>query len=660
MSLAIAASALANNDSQLNAFALPQDLGQKASHPVCLPHEGKVSIDEADIMMTAQAPMHAAAEEKEVIEIKVNEYIKDWKFYPETGDWRSSITSEDGVYKVFFSIYSEELVGEYTLANMDGYLSYVNKNGNHSYDMLRAQISITNGVEEGLYNVDASLELSNGERLHVVVDHTPHVPQTFHIEGLEVESALYYDNQQDWFIQFNDGGNYRINLNMVNSIKPGQFAGSYTIHDCFKDFTYLIDTKKGKSYPFVEINFVASGVEPMEECEITGSGILSNSDTVTFHMLKKADIVAKESVTVDARIDRFEMKCEEVGGNTLIVATSRDQQRQFQITYNGNIGAFDRLDLKNTYMTLLETGEKVGFDHGTLSVVITKDDVLVVNASLVFDDAKCYEMDMEKQLEPAGHVSIETHNIMLSDLMGMIYYFDGSTEEYPSIRGAIMYETPNPGDYTDKMFFVMEDAKGKEIGSIVVKSAILARDNYGNPVLDATFLGNDMVEYTLHMDFTIPEISEQLTFTTDMGEIIDLTAQANAFQVSAYTADSLSYISIIFDADEVKSAHYTEMSMDNIDYCEIALNINTAQLRRLPIYTCDMQFTVEGNDFSLVGECQAGPVKFDVNVTGLVVAPQALSALSIDQQASDKVFKNGRLVISRNGKQYDVVGMEIK
>lgn len=565
--------------------------------------------------LTAKAPRRAKTEDQ-AVEIILEKYSYNWYYYEYSQEWYCSIiaTLDNGdEYDFNLDFYSEELYGEYTTADIEPYYTYGRKN-NVEFSVTECSFTVSPSEAPDFAKLDGTFVTTLGETLHIVVAPKAHEHQDITVEGKQLYSLAYYDWSGDWNLSFQDWDNYRISLDFINPVDINLFAGEYTLENCWDTYCYLYDMTTGLQNYFTELQFTATGDDPYEAFEITGSGVLDNGDNLTFHFLKSLPIDPIQTIQVDANLDSFLFADPAASHNASFVATSVDQKLQFHVAYKGATGSFTSFDMMHTYMINLENNEVVEFDNGLLDVTASADNVLTLSASLIFKDSICYELFLQKELEVVGQKTVEAHNLEQTDLFGLIYYLMGSNDEYDRIQASIM-APPFAGDWTEQMVFVL-NTKTSEVSSRIVKSAIITEDDRGNFVLDALFLGDDFVDYTLHMDLFVPDVTSEATFVSHNAELQDLTQDYGAFQIYAMSDDGNDYFSIVLDAWYVHSGNYDALSSANKSYCQVVLNLGTENQETLTMYNCNVDFTLNDEDFTLTGICQAGSTNYTIDLSG--------------------------------------------
>lgn len=555
-----------------------------------------------------------AAAKSDVIELQLTEYNTNWEYFNFTGDWYCTFMATKGadVYDFHLDLYSSELIGHYTEADLDSFYTWGRKN-NDEFSFTTADITITEGAAEGLYNVDALVTTSLDETLHIVI--TPQAPSMddIFVEAKLLVSSFFYN--PDWYITVEDFDKYRVSLDFTNHKNAGKLEGSYTTDDCYLPFCMLHDMQTGIEHQFTDLQIDIKGNDLEHDIEITGSGTLDNTVKVFFHYLKTPPIDPIEVRNVEVIVDTFRFLDPKALRHTTFQATTLDGQKQFNVAYDGVKGAYNEFDIMFTNCTDLATGETFDIDHGQINVGVDSDNKVNIAAELTFKDSICYVFNASYALDVVGQKSVEVHNMTVSNLYGLINYMIGSNDEYSRVQASTSLDL-TAGDYTNSMVIVLESTNGMTTSSLAVKQAIVTEDLDGNFTLEAQFLGDDMVDYTLYMDFYVPDVIGSDTFTSVDGMLRDLTVDYGAFQIVATDVNGSDYLSLVLDDFYVHTSHYSALSSVNRDYCQIIRNMGQPDQEILPLYTCYLDLTVEGKSFTLTGNCQAGTIDYTLNITG--------------------------------------------
>jgi len=443
---------------------------------------------------------------------------------------------------------------------------------------------------------------------------------TYHIESKRYVLCIYSQYDNSWYISFSDAQK-QVQLYYYSSTPD--FAGSFTLENCNTMFTYVRDIESSQNISFETLEFTTQGEDPTVASEITGSGTLTDGTEVSFHLLKSAPLEPKDTVYVEAALESFVPSSPASGNKSTIVATSTDAAGatiEYKISYQGIIGTFTDLDVDNSGITNRRSEEFCQLNHGSIAVSMNNDNELAINAEMICDDTLCYVLNLEGMYPIAGEKNVEAHNMEITDLYGIIYYLTGSNDDYSQIQATI-YSYPYEGDYTSAMSIMMTDTAGQYINSQLMKQALITKDENGNQVLDARYLGNDNVDYTLHMDIAKVAATDTIDFHSTTGDLADWISKLGAVQLMSYSEDQKNFISIVYDATELVSGHYNTISPQFFTYCKLALDADSENPQEHNLNWFDVNIETDGETFSLTGTCQAGTYFVKLDITGLVSRP---------------------------------------
>lgn len=557
-----------------------------------------------------------AANSDETIEMYIDNYNTDWVYYDYSGDWYCTFMTEanGSMYDFHLDIYTNKLPGHYTLADLDDFYTWCRKD-EVEFHFSEADITITESTKsEGKYVIDATVRTTLDETLHIVVDPAAPSHEDIIVEGDEMVSCNYY--APDWNISFEQYNRYRVVLDMQNPEDPENIEGTYTADDCRLGLCSLYDVQTGIERQFDDLQFTVVGDDPQGDLEITGSGVLTDGIKVNFHFHQTLPIQATQTIDLtDATLESFLFHDPMCTHKASFTIRSEEQQVEFKVSYDGTKGTYNEFYWAFSSLTDLTTGEVIGLDNGIVTVSFDDLNQVHIDGSLTFKNAIAYNFDVTRMLDVKGQKSVEAHNMAVTNLMGFINYLIASNDEYTSIQASTTLDLQT-GDYTDAMVFTLNGTDGSMCYSLVVKEASLVQDSDGNFELTARFLADDMVDYNLFMDFKMPEIESEDTFTSTNATLRDLTLDYGSFQIYGYDTTGQDYLSIVLDDWYVHSATYTELSTVNRDYCQIIRHLGQADEEVLPLYSCNLSLAIDGNGFTITGTCQAGSVLYTVNVAG--------------------------------------------
>lgn len=559
------------------------------------------------------------AADEEYLDVIVEEYSSDWEYFEDYNVWICRVRSEDDMVMISFGIIDDELGGHYTDRDLDSDFSWgtvYDANGRGKpFDFAKAEIDIEKRPGN-VYNLDAQIVADNGTKVHVKVTPLDVEVRDITVEGKVLEYAAYDEEYNDWYVIFHDEDNFRICLDLINSEEPGRFAGTYSLKDGRKYYSLVRDFAADRTYQFTELYVTTTGVDPLKVCEITGEGMLENGDHISFHMVKLPPFTPKDTVRVDAKVNYIDFQSQMVDNGTCIMAQATDG-KVFQVLYPGNIGTFDETLVKDlTGYQDDAKGKFFGIDRGVVTTSCDADLNVKVQAELVCTDSICYVLNLDTKLDVRGSENIQVHDLEVTEFMDMLFMLNGTSTYFPMVGAEVDGRELESGEFADDILYSLATSNGQTVYSIIVLATTIDIDRYGNITLDGSFLGNDMVHYTLHMDHKIPEVVQTLDFTSAEGKLIDIIEDMQAFQIEATSADGSDYIKMLFDAEKVLSGHHSVLSSNYKDECQVIRHKGMANQVIYQMYTCNVDLTVVGPTFTLTGVCQAGDIRFNLDIKG--------------------------------------------
>lgn len=430
-----------------------------------------------------------------------------------------------------------------------------------------------------------------------------------------------------WFQCTTSDGVYKFAFNPLVPMSELEIGHVYTIDEMWLDYTYVQEVATYSTSFMVETAFELLYTE---EGKMVFDCLCTDENGQEYHVYYKP-LERPETFTevelgeftpmlkdFTATLGAFQFVCEN-SENYFAVCIASDGQIE---------GSYTTADLYgeiNNY-TYLYTGG--GYVETKLCDV--EMEVVSLGANNYHMDVKLYSYDGNvyvgggDYIEPTAEnkVTVAASNLVVNtadwDLYMMFFGygvadFSASNGEYKLGGTLISYSTVE-GQYNDDDHilnsFDIEDANGN-LTSMFSNDLVVEMAEDGSYTIKGTVLCWNSTEYTLDLHFEVPEITAEDLYISTAGQILDLTSDLGAFQVMAEDANG-DFFTIVMDADELVSGHYTSVSKAYKSYCyiQIAGEPNT-------IYTADFDLEWDGEVFSLTGTCQAGSTLFDVDIEGV-------------------------------------------
>ena len=290
-----------------------------------------------------------------------------------------------------------------------------------------------------------------------------------------------------------ENDNYKIAIDIFIDNGTNIPTGTYTTDNYQFDtyYCYLQDksSQSKKYFKSCTATVTADGTDYLIDANIV------TTDNVAYHVVynpSASSFNPTKTVDVDPVITSIDLTTR----ISKLVFTGND--KTFTLEYGGNFGEFNTFSDASGYTDA--ANNFCGIHNGTLSVDLDKDNNVVVTANLVCNDTIIYNIrEAKKPLEVTGTKNVECHNLAITNFMGARYIFTGSSDDDYTVK-AYMNDAPAEGDFANEMTFAVYSPDGNETKSLYTKSATLSKDENGEYVLDAEFIGADFADYTIKLD----------------------------------------------------------------------------------------------------------------------------------------------------------------
>ena len=439
----------------------------------------------------------------------------------------------------------------------------------------------------------------------------------------DVMSLSGYDTDT-WFNITTTDQSYIFYFDILCTVFDLEVGKVYTMDDCDPSFTYLSNNTTYSMTKFQDVAIEFSWADDMMVLEANCTTVDGDTYHLYYKPLERPETFTEVAVSnLDMRFKNF-------------TAT----QGVFQFTgendeYDLGIAIASDGQIEGSYTTEDIFGELNEYTYLNMGTKVIKlCDVEMQVASLGANDyhveAKLYAYDgnvyvvNQDYVEPTvqNTVDVVATNLKLDDSMFEMFkafYGYGMAEvtawndEY-TVSGTILSYTDIAGHYNDDdhkiNYLYVTDAEGNKT-SIFSADFEVAMGESGWTI-KGKMLGWNSTEYNIDLSFSIPEISGEAGYATMMGELYDFTGELGAFQVWAMDEEENEF-SVILNANQVTTGHYSDLSEQYKDYCYITSAQGTRE-----IYNCDFDLTVDTEDatFILMGTCQAGELLYTVVING--------------------------------------------
>lgn len=425
-----------------------------------------------------------------------------------------------------------------------------------------------------------------------------------------------------WFRATTSDGAWAIAINPNVPMDQLEMGKVYGLDDMLLDYTYITDAQTYEYYFPASIEFV------LEENEMYGMVFDANmvaEDGTEFHASYKPLEVPAEFTEVemdevtlrlkDFREDlgafQFTFDSEEYGGALCIASTTE---------IAGTYTVADVYGALNSYTYLYVNGGMVEAKLCNFEAEITSlgANDYAINAKFYSYNGNVYVMNAQ-YVEPKAEkaVSITANDLKVDDSafdLYMLYYGYGlvsitaSNDNYGINGTLITYDGEVCGNYDDADHSATLVITGEDETESFSSNLVVTKEN-GYYAIKGDVLCWDNTVYTLDLSFEIPAIAEEREFLSLNGGLTDFTAELGAIQI--YSEDDEDWFSVVLDMNTLTPGQHTEFSAAYASYCQIIIGSEV-----YPMYSIDFDLDIDGESYTLTGDCQAGNILWHVNISG--------------------------------------------
>lgn len=563
------------------------------------------------------------------------------RFYSDTNDWWYGGTNAEQTLRISLDWYStnaDDPTGTFELSDMDTDYTYITDYTNQC-DVQLTSLNVTCASDgNGGYTITGSVVGEDGNTYNINVTTTiytpePVEPEDIDIEGTELLSASYYEEDSDWYVRFQNS-DYRVTLDFVSA--DGSFPGTYTIDDCLANYTYVYDINNSSTDKLASLDLTTSlpeGVtDPAVACEISATAVGESGNTYTIHFKQNPPLEPTEVKEIEVEVVDAQWPTEESGSYFKLVQKD-DATQEWVLDLNNLTGDITekKINLETSGLTNTATGETVAIDHGTISETFDSEAMKVsVEADLVLANAVEYKYSFDYAVEVAGEVSYEFDNLEVDESLASwgILFLAASNDEATLDVG--LYADAFPGEMTEDDGYIALVIGEKEVSNLSIFEANSTNED-NCPTFTAKFLGDDLVVYTVNAVYTKPEVEEEIDVNIEGMEVTDLINDLGAWKISGYNEDESIYVSVVPSATQIPG-HYTLSDLsDWSSYNYIAFIHEDGSYDLLKYVEADFDVTQEGDEVVLDGVFQAGTYKINMTLKG-TVAPEEEEGLEYDAE----------------------------
>jgi hypothetical protein len=340
----------------------------------------------------------------------------------------------------------------------------------------------------------------------------------------------------------------------------------------------------------------------------------------------------------------------------------------------------ENIDLTFSYIDISLGGgdfEMYLFHHATIDITEAADDTLRIEALIAAQDTNVYHFHMFYVApKPLNKVDITATDMYINTdyLYGMVGAIQvvASNDTYalkfafsPMNEDLNIYDTYYLSNVSPNIGYLIDDSDPDTPIEVYEGTVTLAL-TYNGPVLTGTVLCYNNTEYTLNLSYAVPEKTRDEQMVAD-GLLLQASS-AGAWRISGYNADSTQFISLVLNGFGIAGDYsFVEVSRDysyvvtdivwnggdviSYQYFDVIDVDLTAELQE-PDSIVTVTGTVLGQQFTDIPQ-------FTVSLSNKPAQKEAVDRVPFAATAA-KRFRDGMLIIEKNGIKYDVLGNVVR
>ncbi len=439
------------------------------------------------------------------------------------------------------------------------------------------------------------------------------------IESTYDEISVQDYGTDTWFIATSTDGAYKWYVNPAVAMSDIEFGKVYTMDDMLVSYTYAIDMAAGSYFDFAELECVITEDWKME-CKV----VSEYGDE--YHVYYKALELPAETVDVEvSAMDQVTLS-DFIADMGVFQFMGHNSEYEFGLCFESAAveGSYDADNCYGgwQYTFIAPNGSMEKLYNVEADITKINDTDYAIEATYYAYSGKNYKLHTQfvaptpENFETITATNLTVDTSMMDLYMAFygygVYFINADNADYVVEGACITYDGTVPGHFST------EDGT---LNSFTVNGVDMYSGSVDVAVVDGQFavtgeiLCWNSTVYTLDLTFRIPDIEEERPLVSNEPMILtDLTENLGAFQICNADNQTENWISFVFDATEVKSAHFDAVSEAWKDY-----NYFSFSNELYYVYSCNLDLECNEEDWTLDGECQAGAVLWFVELDGTYV-----------------------------------------
>ncbi len=421
-----------------------------------------------------------------------------------------------------------------------------------------------------------------------------------------------------WFIATSSDGAYRWYVNPEVPMTEIEFGKVYTMDDMLVDYTYCVDNANGTYFDFASIECVITEDWKMD-CNVVAE------DGSQYHVYYKALELPEELTDFELPEMNQVTLSDFISSMGVFQFQGFGDEYEFGLCFESPVieGSYDENDCYGgfQYTYVIDHGVKVKLFAVEADITKLNDTDYSLEAVYCAYNGTRYILHSAFIAPTVKNTeSIVASNLIVDDSMFdtyLMFFGYGVIEATASDDNNDVYAALY--SYSgDKLGVYSVGGEDLEIGGMSINgvdvfsgSVELAKED-GAYTLKGEVLCWNSTLYTLDLYFEIPEIEEERALSPmEELHLRDLTEALGGIQICNVNNADANWYSFVFDASEVKSQHFDNVSEEWASYCYFVID-NT----QYTVYSVDLDLECEEEEWALDGVCQAGAILWHVEMAG--------------------------------------------
>lgn len=421
-----------------------------------------------------------------------------------------------------------------------------------------------------------------------------------------------------WFIATSSDGAYKWYVNPEVPMTEIEFGKVYTMEDMLVDYTYCVDMATGSYFDFASIECVISEDYKID-CNVVAE------DGSEYHVYYKALELPEELTDFELPEMNQVTLSDFISSMGVFQFQGVGDEYEFGLCFESPVieGSYDENDCYGAFQYTYV------IDHGVkVKLFAVEADITKLNDTDYSLEAVYSSYNGTRYILHSAFIAPtvkNTESIVASNLVVEDSMFD----TYLMFFGYGVIEATASDDNNDvyaalysysgeKLGVYSVGGEELEIGGLTVNgvdvfsgSVELAKEDGAYTLKGEVLCWNNTL-YTLDLHFEIPEIEEERALSPmEELHLRDLTEALGGIQICNVDNTDANWYSFVFDASELKSQHFDQISEAYASYCYFVIDD-----AMYTVYSVDLDLECEEEEWALDGVCQAGAILWHVEMAG--------------------------------------------